>query len=89
MVRGESKGWGSLLSSCMVLSYSIPASPRMTGKLFLPNPFPLGPRETPPHLVKLYFLLICPQLLKPVSFKKKKKKLKITNKFIQSNQTNF
>ena len=28
----------------------------MTGKILLPHPHPLGPRESPPHLVKLYFL---------------------------------
>ena len=38
----------------------------------LPHPRPLGPREALPHLVKLYFLLICPTtsiifLMKPIS----------------------
>ena len=41
----------------------VPVSPRMTGKIFLPNLRLLGLRETIPHLVKLYFLLICSQLL--------------------------
>ena len=45
----------------MVLSYPILASPRMTRKSFSPHPRPLGPREASPHLVKLFFLLICPK----------------------------
>ena len=58
--------------SCIILSYSIPALPRITGKNFSSHPCPLGPRETPPHPVKLYFLLICPTtntifLMKPIS----------------------
>ena len=47
----------------MILSYSILAPLRMLRKIFLPHPRPLGPYETLPHLVKLYILLICPQLL--------------------------
>ena len=46
--------------------------PRMMGKTFSPHTRPLGPREAPPHPVKLYFLLICPTastiiLMKPIS----------------------
>ena len=57
---------------CMVLSYPILTSPRIKGKILLPHPRPLGPREAPTHPVKLYYLLICPQLLqlfliKPIS----------------------
>ena len=56
----------------MVLSYPISVLPCMTEKIFLPHPRPLGPHEDPPHPAKLYFLLICSQLLqlfliKPVS----------------------
>ena len=36
--------------SRMVLSCLIPTSPRMTGKIFLPHPRPLGPHKAPPHL---------------------------------------
>ena len=53
----------SSFPSYMVLSYPIPVLPCMTGTIFLPHPRPLGPCETSPHPVKLYFLLICPQLL--------------------------
>ena len=35
----------------------------MMGKIFLSHPRPLRPRKTLPHLVKIYFFLICPQLL--------------------------
>ena len=42
----------------MVLSYPILAPPRMIGKIFLSHPYLLGPCETPPYPVKLYFLLI-------------------------------
>ena len=41
-----------------VLPHSRPTSYDM--KKFLPHPHPLGPREAPPHLVRLYFLLIFP-----------------------------
>ena len=61
-------GWvrrmGSLLPPCMILFYpSLLYEPRMMGKIFLPHPCPLGPCEALRHPVKLYFLLICPQLL--------------------------
>ena len=63
---------GSSSPPHMVLSCPIPAPSRMTGKTFSPHPRPLGPREVPPHPVKLYFLLICPTtstifLMKPIS----------------------
>ena len=63
---------GSLSPPRMVLSYPIPAPPRMTGNTFSPHPRPLGPHEAPPHPVKLYFLLLCPTtstifLMKPIS----------------------
>ena len=55
---------GSSPPSRMVLSYSIPAPPsQQDRKIFLPNSRPLGPYETLPHPIKLYFLLICPLLL--------------------------
>ena len=40
-----------------------PQLAHMTGKILLSHPCPLRPREAPPHLIKLYFLLICSQLL--------------------------
>ena len=54
---------GSSPSPHMVLSYPIPAPPLpiltcMMGKIFLPHPCPLGPREALPHPIKLNFLLI-------------------------------
>ena len=49
--------------SCIILFYPIPAPSRMMGKIFLSHPYPLGPHKALPHPVKLYFLLICPQLL--------------------------
>ena len=47
----------------MVLSYPIPVPLRMTEKIVLPYLRFLGPRKASPHRVKLYFLLIYPQLL--------------------------
>ena len=54
-----------------VLPHPRPAPPHITGKTFSSHPHPFGPRETLPHLVKLYFLLICPItstifLMKPI-----------------------
>ena len=63
---GQVRRMGSLPLSRMVLSYPIPALPRMTETIFLPHTRLLGPRA---HLVKLYFLLICPQLLQLFSIK--------------------
>ena len=65
---------GSPPPSCIVLSYPIlalprPAPPCMTRKIFLPHPCSLEPHKAPPHSVKLYFLLICPQLLQLFSIK--------------------
>ena len=45
----------------MILSHTILT--RMSEKIFLPYPYPLEPHEATPHPVKLYFLLICQQLL--------------------------
>ena len=56
---GRGRRMGSSSSPRMVLSYLIPTSPRMTRKTLSPHPRSLGPRETPSHPVKLYFLLIC------------------------------
>ena len=42
-----------------ILPHPRPVPPRMTGNTFSPHLRPLGPREAPPHPVKLYFLLIC------------------------------
>ena len=63
---------GSSSPPRMVLSCPIPAMSRMTGKTFSSHPRPLGPREAPPHPVKLYFLLIFSTintiyLMKPIS----------------------
>ena len=55
---------GSLLPLRIVLSYPIPALLCMMGEIFLPHPHPLGPCEVPLYPVKLYFLLIFPQLVK-------------------------
>ena len=60
---GRVQRMGSLPPPRIVLSYPIPTPPHMTGKIFFPHPHPLGPCKTPSHPVKLYFLLICPQLL--------------------------
>ena len=58
----------------------------------LPHSRPLGPCKISSHPIKLYFLLICPQLLQ-FFFNKtcfvNKNILEITNKLILSNQTNF
>ena len=73
---GNGAGRGRWMESSspprMVLSCSIPAPPRMTGKTFSLHPRPLGPREALSHPVKLYFLLIFPTtrtifLMKPIS----------------------
>ena len=70
MGRGGAEGWG--LHPRPAWFCLAPSPPRMTGKTFSPHPRPLGPREAPPHPVKLYFLLICPTtstifLVKPIS----------------------
>ena len=70
MGQGGAKGWDlrpRLAWFCLTLS-----SPRMMEKNFSPHSHPLGPREAPPHPVKLYFLLIFPTistifLMKPIS----------------------
>ena len=83
---------GSSSPPCMVLSYLISSRTCMTGKTFSSHPRPLGPREIPPHLVKLYFLLICPTT-STIFFNETyfidKNILEITTKFIPSNQINF
>ena len=60
---GQVRSMESFPSPCMILSYPIPALPRMMGKIFLLYPCPLSPYKTLPYLVKLYFLSIYPQLL--------------------------
>ena len=61
-------------------------------EIFLPHPCPFGPCKAPPHPIKLYFLMIYPQLLQ-FFFNKtcfiNKNILEIINKFIPSNQTKF
>ena len=83
---------GSSSPPRMVLSCPILAPPRMTGKTFPPHPRPLGPREAPPHSIKLYFLIICPTT-STIFFNETyfidKNILEITTKFIPSNQINF
>ena len=72
---GQGQRMGSSSPPRMVLSYPIPATPsppRMMRKTFSPHLRPLGPREAPPHPVKLYCLLIYPTtstifLMKPIS----------------------
>ena len=73
---------GSLSPSRMVFFIPSLPPPYMTVKIFLLHPRPLESYETPPHPVKLNFLLICPQLLhlfliKPISLIKIYLKLKI------------
>ena len=63
MGRGKAKGWGlrpRLAWFCLTPSLPHPAPPRMMRKTFSPHLRPFGPNNAPPHLVKLYFLLICP-----------------------------
>ena len=75
MGRGKAKGWGlrpRLAWFCLTPSLPHPAPPRMMRKTFSPHLRPLGPREAPPHPVKLYCLLIYPTtstifLMKPIS----------------------
>ena len=56
---GEAEGWVFVPAPHgFVLPISAP--PRMMGKTFSPHPHPLGPHETLPYPIKLYFLLICP-----------------------------
>ena len=63
------------------------------GENFLPHPHPLRPREAPPYIVKLYFLLIFSTTItifaNKMTYFNNKNILKIINKFILSNQTNF
>ena len=62
MERGEFEGWG-LRPRPHGFVFPNPDPPCMMGKIFLPHPCPLGPREDSAHPVKLYFLLIFLQLL--------------------------
>ena len=89
---GRGRRMGSSSLARMVLSCPIPVSPRMMGNTFSPHPHPLGPREAPSHPVKLYFLLICPTtstIFFNETYLINKNILKITTKFIPSNQINF
>ena len=79
---GQVQRMGFSPPSRIVLSYPILAPSYTTGKIFLPHPRTLGLRKASPHLIKLYFLLICPQLLqlfliKPISLIKIYLKLQI------------
>ena len=70
MGRGGSKGWSLRPHSAWF--YLTPSLPRPVWRRKFSCPILLEPHEVPPHPVKLYFLLICPQLLqlfliKPVS----------------------
>ena len=72
---GQVRRIGSSPPPGKILSCSISCPTPHDEKNFLPHPCPLGPRETPPHPVKLYFLLICPTistffLMKPISLLK-------------------
>ena len=53
--------------SRMVLSCLIPTSPRMTGKIFLPHPRPLGPHKAPPHLTSPCKTLLLVNLLTTIT----------------------
>ena len=59
MERDESEGWNFRLRP----TWFRLTHPCMMGKIFLPHPRPLEPHKLLPHFVKLYFLLICQQLL--------------------------
>ena len=89
---GQARRMGSSSPPRMVLSCFIPVPARMTRKTFSPHPCLLGPSEAPPHLVKLYFLLICPTT-STIFFNETyfiyKNILEITTKFIPLNQINF
>ena len=80
---GPKDGVFALTPHGFILPHPHPTLPCMTGKFFLPHPCPFGARKASPHPVKLYFLLICPQLLqlfliKPISLVKIYLKLQIT-----------
>ena len=90
--RGGAEGWVFVLASHgFVLPH--PRSAHMMGKTFSPHLRPLGPCEAPPHLIKLYFLLICSTTSTIFFFNEtyfiNKNILEITTKFIQSNQINL
>ena len=89
---GRGQRMGSSSPPRMVLFYFIPVPARMTRKTFSPHPCLLGPSEASPHLVKLYFLLICPTI-STIFFNETyfiyKSILEITTKFIPLNQINF
>ena len=77
---GPKDGVFAFASQDFVLPHLRPAL--HDGENFVVPSLPLGPCESLPHLVKLYFLLICPQLLqlfsiKPVSLIKIYLKLQI------------
>ena len=72
MGRGGAEGWGLRPRPAWFCLATSPPRPAWRGILSHPNPAPWGPHEPPPHLVKLYFLLICPTtstifLMKPIS----------------------
>ena len=101
MGRGGAKGWGLrphptwfyLAPSPPHTAPPRPAPPHMIEKTFSPHPHPLEPCKGLPHLIKLYFLLICLTtstiffLIK--TYFVNKNILEITTKFIPSNQINF
>ena len=78
MGRGGSEGWGLRPNP---QDFVFPHS-RMTGKIFLPHPYLLGPHKAPSYPVKLHFLLIYPTtstnfLMKPISLIKLYLKLQL------------
>ena len=82
MGQGGSERWDLCLRLAWFFFIPSLPPPYMTVKIFLLHPRPLESYETPPHPVKLNFLLICPQLLhlfliKPISLIKIYLKLKI------------
>ena len=92
--RGGAEGWDLCPHPTWIfLAPSPPCPAPHDGENFLPHPRPLRPHEAPPYIVKLYFLLIFPAIITIFSNKmtyfNNKNILKIINKFILSNQTNF
>ena len=92
MGRGGAKGWDLRPRPAWIFLAPSPPRPH-DGENFLPYPRPLRPREDPPYIVNLYFLLIFPTTItifaNKMTYFNNKNILKIINKFILSNQTNF
>ena len=90
---GQGQRMGFLFLAGMILSYFISVLLHMTEKIFLSHPHLLEPWEALSHPVKLYFFVDLPPQLLQFFFNKtcfiNKNILKISTKFIPSDQTNF